>query len=697
MGLVIGIDIGGTFTDAFAASEDGHVYSAKTHSTPPDFSRGLINVLNDLAKVIGLSVAEMLGNTLYICHGTTAALNAVVTGNVAKVGFLTTAGHADSLRIMNVEGRYAGLGPEQIQDIISTRKPAPLLSRKLVREIDERVDSSGSVVLSLNEATARASINELVEQGVEAIAISLLWSFKNPAHETRLRELVREIAPDLHVSISSEICPKIREYPRNVTTVVSAQVGPKLKTYLRPLDNELREMGLTGSFLVMQGAGGAVTALDAPEQAATTIGSVLTGGVVGCAKLGELRGDANIISTDMGGTTFLVGLVVDCEPVKSTHTILNQYSIATPMVDIATIGSGGGAIASLDAGGNLRVGPNSAGARPGPACYGEGGTEPTITDANVVLGILNPDNFLGGKKKLDKKLAEDAIRTRIAEPLGLSVEQAAIAIFTIANDQTAQLIRQSVVNKGYDPRDFIVYAFGGAAPVHCGYYSADMGVKGVLVPLGSTASTFSAYGLASSDIVLTAETSNPNTWPVDARGMQGDFERLEQTLDDRLNRQKVPFVGKTFRREVDLRYTMQIAEVETPVPAGALTESSMQDIADAFEDIYERRFGRGTGFREAGMQSISYRVYATGHMPVKATLPPARECSSELKPTSFRNAMLDSERGWEKVAVYTESDFETGHEVVGPCIVEAATTTIVVPAGMHGSIDRLGNLVMTYE
>lgn len=332
MTFVIGIDIGGTFTDAFATDTTGRVFAAKSPSTPPDFDHGMLNVIDELAAAVGTSTEDLLADTSYICHGTTATLNALVTGDVAKIGFLTTIGHADSIMIMNLEGRYAGRGSDYVKAMTHSRKPAPLVPHSQIREIVERVDYKGAAVVTLDELQARRAIAELLAEGVEGFAVSLLWSFRNPAHERRLRELIHEAAPDMYVGLSSELSPRIREYARNVTTLMSTQVGPKLRDYLRPLSAELTTRGFSGSLLVMQGSGGAIGAADAPNRAITTIGSVLTGGLVGCRNLGAQLGHRNIISTDIGGTTFLVGMIVDGEPVKSTSTVLNQYTISTPMV-----------------------------------------------------------------------------------------------------------------------------------------------------------------------------------------------------------------------------------------------------------------------------------------------------------------------------------------------------------------------------
>ncbi|MFD9944696.1 hydantoinase/oxoprolinase family protein [Nonomuraea sp. NPDC059023] len=698
MPYVIGIDTGGTFTDAFAADQHNRLAAAKTPSTPPDFAEGFLNAIDELAAELGISVAELLAQTEYIVHGTTSTLNALVTGDVADVGFLTTRGHADSISIMNLEGRYAGLGADEIQHMARTAKPAALVPRHRIKEIDGRIDYKGAVVVPLDERGVREAVRELVAGGVEAIAVSFLWSFREPAHERRVRELIHEEAPGLYVALSSDVSPRIREYSRSVTTIMNTQVGPRLGAYLEPLEAELRRRGLTGALLVMQGSGGCVTAKDAPAHGITTIGSVLTGGVVGCTRMAGALGTRKVISTDMGGTTFLVGLVVDGKPVTTAGTVLNQYTISTPMVDVHTIGAGGGAIAWVDPGGNLRVGPRSAGARPGPACYGEGGWEPTVTDADLVLGIINPDNFLGGRKRLEVEPAREAIDKAVATPLEMSVEEAAAAIYAIQNAQTADLVRKVVVNSGQDPREFTLYAFGGAGPMHCASYSRDLGVREVVVPLGSTAAVFSAFGLAASDIVLTAERSKPAPMPVDPATANAVYASLEAELEQRLSEQGLTFSAIAYEREADIRYTMQLAEVSTPVPGGTLTAEQVERTGAAFETRYEALYGEGTGFPDAGLQLITYRVRAVGTLPIAPTLPDHPEPAGESpEPSGVREVFLDIRAGREPATIYDYGSLGTGHRISGPAVVEAPTTTVALPPGTHATVDRLGNLVIRFK
>jgi len=696
MARVIGIDTGGTFTDGFMCDERGRLAAAKSPSTPPDFSQGFLKVIDELAEGAGVSTRELLADTTYIVHGTTATLNAVVTGDVAAVGFLTTRGHSDSISIMNLEGRYAGIGPEQIQNMARTNKPVPLVPTSRIAEINERIDYKGAVIVPLDEAGVRAAVRKLVAGGAEAIAVSFLWSFQNPLHERRVREIIEEEYPGLFIALSSEVSPRIREYARSATTIINTQVGPVLKSYLLPLEEQLRAREFTGALLVMQGSGGCIRASDAPAHAVTTLGSVLTGGVVGCLQLAASLGHRNVISTDIGGTTFLVGLVLDNKPVTTTTTVLHQHQINTQMVDVHTIGAGGGAIAWIDAGRNLHVGPRSAGARPGPVCYGEGGTEPTLTDANLVLGLLNPDNFLGGRKKLYPELAREAIRSRIAEPLGLSTDDAAAAIFAIQNAQTADLVRKVVVNRGFDPREFVLYSFGGAGPLHCASFSKDLGVTEIVVPLGSTAAVFSAYGLASSDIILTAEVSQPTNFPPSLERLTALFTQLENELSRRMAEQGLKFSEIRFEREADIRYTLQLAEVTTPVAAGDLNEQAIAALAVNFESLYERLYGSGTGFSEAGLQIITYRARATGFLPTRPKLPELTQGERRAAAPKTRRVFLDIQQKWQPAAIYDYLDLAPGMAIEGPAVVEAPTTTVAIPQGCRGTVDRFGNLSLSF-
>jgi N-methylhydantoinase A len=699
MAYVIGVDVGGTFTDAVLTDESGHVVAAKAPSTPPDYSEGVLDVIQLLADQLGSTVETMLAGTHHVAHGTTSSLNALVTGNVPPVGFITTRGHRDSIYIMNVEGRYLGSSPDQLQNVLGQSKSHGLVPKRHAWEVTERLDRDGQVVVVLDEDDARTAVRALLDDGIRAIAVSLLWSFRNPAHERRIREIIHELDPRVFVSLSSEVSPRIREFARNATTIMSTQIGTGLRDYLSSLEAKLRQHGLAAPLLVMQSNGGAVAAGEAPATAITTVGSVLTGGIVGSLSLGRQLGHRNIISTDVGGTTFLVGLVVDGEPVRASSTIINHHPVNVPTLQVHAIGSGGGAIAWIDAGGNLQVGPHSAQAVPGPACYGRGGTEPTNTDANLVLGILTERGLLGGKRTLDLNASREAIRTRIAEPLGLSVEDAAAAIYAIQNAQTGDLLRKVVVEAGHDPREFVLYAFGGAGPAHCAGYAAELGVAQVVVPLGQVASAFSAYGLAASDIALAAELSDPSAFPMDPVAVEKNFAQLESQVREGLDRQGVRFARLELFREIDMRYSMQLAELAAPVDDGPVDGAQIAAIAERFERRYAEMYGRGSGFRAAGMQAITYRVRAVGILPFSPALPAIAQAdgpAADAARTGSRPIRLGGDR-YTDTDIYDYARLRAGHRIPGPAIVEVPTTTVVVPAGATGTVDRLGNLIITRE
>ncbi|TWF80419.1 N-methylhydantoinase A [Pseudonocardia hierapolitana] len=700
MPYALGIDVGGTFTDAVASDGAGRIVSAKTPTTPPQREVGVMRAIEELAAELGIGVGELLAQTDYIAHGTTASINALVQGTVADVGLIATKGHRDSIYIMNAEGRTLGRSAHEIQDTLRQRKPAPLIPKYRALEVTERIDHAGTVLVPLDEDEVRSVARTLVEQGVEAIAVCLLWSFKNGAHERRVRELIHEIAPEMYVTLSCEVSPRIREFARASTTIMNAQVGPRLRTYLTPLQEQLEEGGLKGPLLVMQSEGGTITADRAPEHAITTVGSVLSGGVIGGQRLAEQLGHRNVITTDVGGTTFLAGLIVDGAPVMAPGSIVNQFPINAATIRVHTIGSGGGALAAVDAGGNLRLGPQSAEAVPGPACYAAGGTRPTNTDANLVLGILSERGLLGGRKPLRLDLAREAIREHVAQPLGLTVEEAAIAIHEVQNAQAGDLLRRAVVQAGYDPRDFVAYAFGGAGPAHCAGYCQDLGVSEVVVPLGPVASAFSAYGLAASDVALSAELSDPSSFPVDHTVLESHYARLEADLERALDQQKVKFHDVTLQREIDLRYSMQVNELAVTLPDTGFTHRTGDEILERFEEQYERINGSGAGYREAGVQAITYRMRAKASLGFPVVLPDLGRADGPDPAGALleeRAVCLDSQIGFVPTPVYDYARLRAGHEITGPAIVDVPTTVVVVPAGVTGRVDRLGNLVLRYR
>ena len=437
--FVIGVDIGGTFTDTVIVDDTGQLFESKVLSTPKDFSRGFIDSLTEGASKVGLSIADLLKRTELIKHGLTVASNAVLTRSGAQVGLITTKGHEDTIFIMRAIGRVAGLPMDKIKFMARTDKPDPLVPKNRVRGVTERVDYKGKILIPLEEGEIEKVLSSLVGNGVDGIAVSLLWSFMNPAHERKICEIIARHNPSLFVVASSDVCPIIGEYERTATVVLDAYVGPILQSYLVPLQTRLKELGYGGTLLVLVASGGVVPPETAISHGVGTVDAGPTAGVVGTSLLCNSLGIRNAIATDVGGTTFKVGFVVDGVIPMARETVMGQYTVSFPMIYTVSIGTGGGSIAWFDSlTGTLHVGPQSAGADPGPACYGFGGMEPTVTDAELVLGYLNPVYFLGGKMGLRKDLAERAIKDKICDPMGRDVVQGALAIHEIATTRLAE-------------------------------------------------------------------------------------------------------------------------------------------------------------------------------------------------------------------------------------------------------------------
>ncbi|HZQ03085.1 MAG TPA: hydantoinase/oxoprolinase family protein [Gaiellaceae bacterium] len=681
----IGVDTGGTFTDLVEVRDDGTVATAKRPSTPPDFSRGVIDVVG------AADGGRILADADYFYHGTTVATNAMITGSGVKIGFVTTAGHRDVLPMMRIIGRSAGRSEIELKQYSRTYKPQPIVPKTRIKEVHERIDYQGRVVVPLNEASARQAVRELVADGVEAIGVCFLWSFKNRTHEQRMREIVLEEAPEMHVSISSDIVPAMREYERSATTAVNAYLAPLLSSYLHRLEGDLQQAGLRSSLFVMQSLGGAMRADDAEQRAVNTLVSGPAGGVIASRYLGSKLGHRNIICADVGGTSFDVALIVDGEPIITSTTDVNQYTLLVPTIDIVSIGAGGGSIAWVDLG-RLRVGPQSAGADPGPACYGRGGTEATVTDADVVLGYIDPSYFLGGEIALDRELAERAIRERVAEPLGMSVAEAAAGIVEIANQHMSDLIRKLTIERGYDPRDFVVYAFGGAGPLHGGAFGRELGVREIVYPLGNIASAFSAFGLAVSDLQTVTQISDLALAPFDPQRVNEHFERLEEEAVSQLARGAVAPESVTTQRVFELRYKGQVHQVDTPVPAGRLDAGALEAVIDDFERRYETLYGRGSGFREAGVELVTYRVLASARVQ-DAEISEHETGEPPPEPTHERLHWRELDDAVE-TAIYRGS-LPPGTAFDGPAVIRLESTTALVHPGQRAAVDSYGNIRVT--
>ena len=464
MAYLVGIDIGGTFTDCAIVDGAGGLLTTKVPSTPQDFSRGMMDALDAGAQKLGLALDAFCRDIAFLSHGTTVGTNTIIQKRGAKVGLITTRGHEDAIHIMRGSRGYGGRDIRKVVHFPETAKPVPIVPKRLIRGVSERVDCFGEIVVPLNEAEAEAAVRELLHEGVQAIAVCFLWSFRNPAHEARVRELVKRFAPEVFVTCSTDIAPKWGEYERVTATALNAYLGPVMAGYLQKLDTSLQRLGYGHGLQIAQCGGGTVPVERAGEAPLLTLDSGPVAGVTASLFLGEAMGERNIITTDMGGTSFDVSIIYGGKPAYSFISNTDQYEYFLPKVDLQAIGAGGGSLVRADPETRtLTVGPDSAGAFPGPVCYSRGGTVPTVTDAQLVLGYLDPDNFAGGRMKLDKAAALQAIES-LGRQIGMSAVECAAGICRIVELQMADVIRKVTVEKGFDPRDFVLFAFGGAGP-----------------------------------------------------------------------------------------------------------------------------------------------------------------------------------------------------------------------------------------
>jgi N-methylhydantoinase A len=692
MTWAIGVDIGGTFTDCVGIDPEGRLHHAKAISThDTDVSEGVLDALDQLAQATGQSATELLSQTARLGHGTTIGTNLLVERRGAKVGLITTAGHRDALTMMRGAGRTAGIPIDRVFDVRSTSKPEPLVARAAIAEIHERVAADGAVIAPLDEDRARETLKALLDGGeLEGIAITLLWSFRNDAHEQRLAELVRELAPDAFVSLSSHTAPRQGEYERTVAAVINSYVGPASIAYLDRLVTRLHETGFDGRLLVMQCNGGVADVEHARTSPIRLLGSGPAGGISGVAVLAERAGHRNVIATDMGGTSFEVGLLIDGRPVVSGQQIIDQYTFHQPHLDARSIACGGGSIASISADGGLRVGPHSAGSSPGPACYGRGGTEPTVTDADVVLGLLSPEAFLGGGMHLDADAARAAIR-RIAEPLELTVEEAAAGILRVNNHAAAMLIRQRTLEQGLDPRDFVVYAYGGAGPLHAWGFAAELGCKQVVVPLGNGAATLSAYGIAAGDLVQHHEVECRARSPLSPDDLSTAVEQGEANA-----RAAMPDQEPQLSRVALMRYAEQLLQsVPVPIDDGPIAERTCAKLLEDFDAEYERQFG---AFAKALFQAVEvFAVRVEARIPADVRDVSAQPPAEPAEPLTRRDVHWP-EHGSLATPIYDGAALAGDQTIDGPAVIELAYTTVPIPPGQRLTRDRAtDNLLLDLE
>ncbi|HSE95774.1 MAG TPA: hydantoinase/oxoprolinase family protein [Methylomirabilota bacterium] len=678
----IGVDVGGTFTDLVAVDEAGRVVLAKSASTPVDPSIGVMDGLTLLSQALGTDLPSLLKETERVVHGTTVATNALLERKGAKAGLLTTEGHRDVIEMRE------GLKDDRYN--LRVAPPAPLIPRARRLGVRERLRADGRVETRLDARSLERAIAELARAGVEAVAVCYLHAYRDPRHELATRKALARALPHVYVSLSSEVLPQIKEYERVCTTVVNAYVGPALSRYLSRLGTRLAQAGYAGTVLIIQSHGGVAPIADAVRLAAGAILSGPAGGVAGSRYCARLLGEGNLIPFDMGGTSTDISLIEHGVAHLSADRTVAGQRVGLPSLDIVSLGAGGGSIASVDAAGILRVGPESAGADPGPVCYSKGGTAATVTDANLVLGYLDPGNFLGGRTRLDATAAARAVDV-IAERLGTDRMAAADGIHRVVNTVMAEGIRLVSVRKGVDPRRFALLAFGGAAGLHVTDVARRLEIRRVVVP--RMAAVLSAWGMLATDLRYEAvRTHIGDARRVGAPQLRRVFASMEQEGRRRLAR---AFRGPVrIQRAVDMRYGEQIFEVGVPLDGVDLdTPDVMKEIVERFHRRHEELYTYSAPDQEVVL--VNARLAVVGELPALPEEPPVSGRPPALprttRPVYFGGpAGGDGLGGWRPVPVYDLDAVAPGQSVTGPAIFEAATTTVLVRAGERATVTPLG-------
>ncbi len=657
----IGIDVGGTFTDIVAVSDTGTVTFSKAASTPNDPSIGVMDAVERLADELGINSETLLSKTESIVHGTTVATNALLERKGAKTGLLTTLGHRDVLEMRE------GLKDDRYN--MRLPAPAPLVPRFLRLGVRERIKPDGSIHTKLDNTSLDEAINKLREEKVTSVAVCYLHAYKEPKHEQETKQILEAKLPGVSVSISSEVFPEIKEYERVSTTIVNAYVRPIVENYLNRLEERLKNAGYKGSVLIILSHGGVAPIEEAIRLSAATVLSGPAGGVAGSKYGASLIGAGDLVPFDMGGTSTDISMIVNGEPALSSTRGIAGQRIALQSLDIVSIASGGGSIARVDAGGILRVGPESAGALPGPACYGKGGTEVAVTDASVVLGFLDPGNFLGGRETLDVSAAEDAV-SRLANQLSVEPAEAAEGVHKVINTQMAEGIRLVSVRRGVDPRKFALLSFGGAAGIHITEIARQLEVQRVIVP--RTAAVLSAWGMLATDLRYeVSRTHIGDTGSLKAGDVREVFSEME--LEGR-GRLKDAFDGDvSISRSADMRYGEQIYEVDVSLDDVDFSDDDLlKSISDRFHKRHEELFTYSLPDQDAVL--VNGRLAAIGALP---DLPqePKTEARVASGHHTTRKIFL---AGWVDAPVFNLEELVPSQEIEGPAIIESSTTTVVL-------------------
>ncbi|WP_422017986.1 hydantoinase/oxoprolinase family protein [Reyranella sp.] len=688
----VGVDIGGTFTDIVLLGSDGTIHTKKISSSVGNYAQAIVDGLSEVFRETGLDG----GAIEEIRHGTTVASNAILEHKGARVGLITTKGFRDVLEIRT-------LRMPKLYDLAWT-KPEPLVERYLRKVVDERVDHAGRVDRALDPADAERAVDELLAEKVEAIAICLLNSFTNPAHELMLRDIVARKAPHLPLSVSCEVLPEIKEYERTSTTVINAYVMPIVATYLHALRRGLDSAGIPARLLLMQSNGGLTTDTAAAERPMNIIESGPAGGVVGAQALARAKKLEKIITFDMGGTTAKASMVEDGEVARAQEYAVGAgimigsrlltgagYTLKVPAIDLAEVGAGGGSHVWIDPGGALQAGPESAGAFPGPVCYDKGGEAPTITDANVLLGYINPGHLVGGAVKLNADKARAVFEQKIAKPLGMTVERAAYGAHLIAASNMIRAIKAVSTERGRDPREFSLFAFGGNGPLFAAGMAAALGIGRVIVP--PSAGLFSSFGLLYADVEHHyARTFRRLLRQADLGEIDRAWTAMAEQADGQLAVEGFTGTGARLKRSAALHYKGQSYELTVPVPDGLIDARMVTHLEEAFGREHERTYGHRAGPDEP-VELVSIQLVGAGLREGSGVPQNVRPSRAEAKGQASRRAWFGDAHGWMETPVVSRADLAT--PMIGPLIVDEYDTTCVVPPGARAERDSAGNIVMT--
>ena len=690
----IGVDVGGTFTDLVAVDDAGRLSLLKVLSSTGDFSDAICEGVEQMVRA-----GEVVpGDVRRIVHASTVATNAVITGTGARVGLITTEGFRDVLEIGRL--RYPRLYD------MDWDKPPPLAPRRLRQEVSERIDYRGEVVRPLDPASVEAAVDKLLAAGVDSIAICLLNAYANSEHERQIADCVRQREPGISLSLSSDVLPEIKEFERTSTTVINAYVMPVVARYLTNLELRLAGMGLDAPITVMQSSGGSARTGFTKKRPVYSIESGPAAGVIGAAAFGRRLGMANLISFDMGGTTAKASLIENGVPRSTSeyevggglnigHRLLRGggYLLRAPAIDLAEVGAGGGSIAWIDQGGALRVGPQSAGAAPGPACYRRGGARPTVTDANVALGYLNPAYLVGGELEIDGNLANRVIGDEISRPLGLDLESAALGVHTVINSTMVRAVRAVSSEIGRDPKEFVLFAFGGSGPVHSATLAREAEVPHVVVP--PAPGVFSALGLLFSTVEHQyVQTFWRDLKSVDVATLDGHFAKVEREARETLRDEGFGDAQIVVQRFVDLRYPGQTSEITIEVPDGPLSNAMPGRLAEAFhcehESTYGHRSEEGERVEIVNVRSRARGLSERGPTPETLALAGRRRPARDVAAAS-RRAYFGEPHGWIDTPVVARTDLDRTPRG-GPFVIEEYDTTVVVPPGCESFVDEAGNI-----